>query len=131
MGKRGTYNIGKPLLESGKWALLGGFVSRDETLKEAVKREVEEESGWKISGLKLFLLIDNPNRPGEDRQNISVIFLAKADSQISNHDEEITSLEWFDLENIPSKDTIAFDHWNVLQLYKKYTQEKFNLPLGS
>lgn len=33
LGKRGTYHNGKPLLEAGKWALLGGFFNRDEYLK--------------------------------------------------------------------------------------------------
>lgn len=47
LGKRGTFN-GKPILESGKWGLLGGFFNRDENLIQAVKREVMEESGWEI-----------------------------------------------------------------------------------
>ena len=45
LGKRGTYNGGKPLLEAGKWALLGGFLSRDETIEQALRREIKEESG--------------------------------------------------------------------------------------
>lgn len=48
LGKRGTLN-GKPILESGKWGLLGGFFGRDENLEQAVKREVMEEGGWEMS----------------------------------------------------------------------------------
>lgn len=44
LGKRGTLD-GKPILESGKWGLLGGFFNRDENLIQATKREVMEEGG--------------------------------------------------------------------------------------
>ena len=40
------------LLEGGKWGLAGGYVDRDETVKEAAKREILEETGytkWKRS----------------------------------------------------------------------------------
>ncbi len=30
------------------WALPGGFIDMDETLEEAVVRELEEETGWEI-----------------------------------------------------------------------------------
>ncbi|MEK7597128.1 MAG: NUDIX domain-containing protein [Patescibacteria group bacterium] len=125
LGKRGTFN-GKPILESGKWGLLGGFFSRDENLIEAVKREVMEESGWEISDLKLFRINDNPNRPREDRQNVDIIFTANAVKQTGRSDEEVTRLKWFDLDKIPE---MAFDHGDALELYKKYLKENFPLPV--
>src|SRR5436305_1720375 len=53
------------LLEGGKWGLTGGFMDRNETLKQAGEREVMEESGWKIRNLTLLTLRDNPDRPKE------------------------------------------------------------------
>ena len=44
LGKRGTVK-GEKILEFGKWGLIGGFLDRDETLEEGLKREVLEESG--------------------------------------------------------------------------------------
>ncbi len=128
LGKRGTFN-GKPILESGKWGLLGGFFSRDENFTQAVKREVMEESGWEINDLKLFRINDNPNRPMEDRQNVDIIFVANAVKQIKTSDEEVSKLQWFDLEKLPLKEEIAFDHGDALDLYKKYLKEKFPLPV--
>jgi ADP-ribose pyrophosphatase YjhB (NUDIX family) len=125
-GKRGTFN-GKPILESGKWGLLGGFFGRDENLIEAVKREVMEESGWEIDNLKLFRINDNPNRPKEDRQNVDIIFIANAVRQIKTSDEEVSKLQWFDLDMLPSKDEIAFDHGDAIELY--ISKEKFPLPI--
>jgi len=125
LGKRGTFN-GRPIPESGKWGLLGGFFNRNENLMQAAKREVMEESGWQIDHLKLFRINDNPNRPKEDRQNVDIIFIAQAVRQISTSDEEVSNLQWFDLEKLP---TVAFDHGDSLELYKKYLKEKFPLPI--
>lgn len=128
LGKRGTFK-GKPMLESGKWALLGGFFGRDETLEEAVKREVMEESGYNIDNLQLFRINDNPNRPKEDRQNVDIIFIAHAKDKVGGTDEEVTNLQWFDLDNTPPMDQIAFDHGEHIELYKKYLKNKFQIPL--
>ena len=128
LGKRGTLN-GKSILESGKWGLLGGFFNRDENLTQAIKREVMEESGWEIDSLQLFRINDNPNRPKEDRQNVDIIFIANAVKQIGVSDEEVNKLEWFDLDKLPTKEEIAFDHGDSLELYKKYLKEKFSLPI--
>lgn len=128
LGKRGTLN-GKPILESGKWGLLGGFFGHKENLAQAVKREVMEESGWEINNLKLFRINDNPNRPFEDRQNVDIIFIANAVKQTGVSDEEVSHLQWFDLDKLPRKEEIAFDHGDSLELYKKYLKEEFPLPI--
>lgn len=125
LGKRGTLN-GKPILESGKWGLIGGFFDRDENLIQSVKREAMEESGWEIDNLKLFRINDNPNRPHEDRQNVDFIFIANAVKQSGVSDEEVSCLQWFDLNKIPE---MAFDHGDAVKLYKKYLKEKFPLPV--
>lgn len=128
LGKRGTLN-GKPISEFRKWGLLGGFFNHGENLKQAVTREVMEESGWEINNLQLFRINDNPNRPHEDRQNVDIIFIANAIKQIKTSDEEVSQLQWFDLGKLPAKDEIAFDFGDSLELYKKYLREKFPLPV--
>ena len=128
LGKRGTLN-GKPISESGKWGLLGGFFNHKENLVQAVTREVMEESGWEIENLQLFRINDNPNRPHEDRQNVDFIFIANAVKKTKTSDEEVTKLQWFDLDKLPAKEVIAFDHGEAVELYKKYLKEKFPLPV--
>lgn len=128
LGKRGTFNS-KPLLEFGKWSLLGGYFGRDENLIQAVKREVLEESGWEIDNLQLLRINDNPKRPKEDRQNVDIVFIAEAVKQIKKSNEEVTRLEWFDLDKLPPKDSIAFDHGEDLELYIKFLKEKINIPI--
>ncbi|MBI4973568.1 NUDIX domain-containing protein [Candidatus Roizmanbacteria bacterium] len=128
LGKRGTFQ-GKPILEFGRWALLGGFFNRGEDLIKAAKREVMEESGWGIKNLKLFRVNDSPNRPREDRQNMDMVFTAEALQQTGKSDEEVTELAWFDFAKLPSPDMMAFDHGEDLELYRKYLKENFALPL--
>lgn len=128
LGKRGSLN-GKPILESGKWGLPGGFMERDETLSESIKRETFEETGYKIKNLQLLTIVDNPNRPKEDRQNVNFVYIAEVDDHIDSHDSETTELKWFDLDDLPEKDLIAFDFYDNLELYKKYLKENLILPI--
>jgi ADP-ribose pyrophosphatase YjhB (NUDIX family) len=128
LGKRGTYQ-GQPILESGKWSLLGGYLDRDENLIGGAKREVREESGWEIDNLILLRINDNPDRPHEDRQNLSFIYMAEARSQSPIETEEVKELQWFDVDNVPQADEWAFDHYDDFLLYKKYLQKPFPLPV--
>jgi ADP-ribose pyrophosphatase YjhB (NUDIX family) len=129
LNKRGTFG-GRKILEYGKWGVIGGFVERDETLEQAVKREIKEETAWVIKDLFLLRINDDPNRPKEDRQNFSFVFVANADYRDGeSHDEEVLSLEWFDLNDLPESEELAFDHEENIELYKKWLKEKFSLPV--
>lgn len=125
---RGTKN-GKPMLESGKWGLLGGFMDRDETLIECAKREIYEESGYEVKDIYLFRINDDPGRPMEDRQNVDFIFVATAGVQKGTFDEEVRELKWFDLSALPQKSQIAFDHDDSLQLYIEHLSSPKVLPI--
>ena len=128
LGKRGMFN-GKPIPEFGKWGLLGGYFGRNENLVQAIKREVMEESGWEIDDVVFFRINDSLNRPKDDTQNVDMIFITRAIKQISTSDEEVSKLQWFDLDKLPPKEEIAFDHADSIELYKKYLIKKFNLPI--
>ncbi|HEX4774200.1 MAG TPA: NUDIX hydrolase [Candidatus Saccharimonadales bacterium] len=119
------------LSEGGKWGLTGGYMERDETLAEGATREVYEESGWTLRGLTLLTINDNPNRPKEDRQNISMIYFAQAVEQTGEPDWESDEIRWFPLDKLPARDQIAFDHADSIDLYKKYLAENLSLPIIS
>ena len=101
----------------GMWALPGGFVDIDETLEEAVIRELEEETG--ITGIKLeqFGAFSEINRDPRHR-TISVIFIAfveKETLQITAGDDAADA-KWFKLKNIKE---LAFDHFEIVKLAEK------------
>jgi len=112
----------KKLLEKGKWSLIGGFVNRDETLEVAAKREILEETGYTVKNVKLLRVIDDPQRPAEDRQNISFVYTCQADKKIGEADWESDEQKWFSLKELPPKQQFAFDHFDNVALYLKQNQ---------
>lgn len=117
------------LINGGKYAIPGGLVDRDETTKEAAKREAFEETGYKVDPYLLFRVADNPDRSGEDRQNIAFFYVAKIIEGEKTLNDEVSEIGWFPLNNLPNENEFAFDHYETIQLYIKYLKEKFELPV--
>lgn len=95
------------------WALPGGFVDMDEELDAAAKRELEEETGLKISNLSQLYVFDKVDRDPRGR-TISVAFTGKVDHE----KEKLTSgsdakeVKWFNINSLPS---LAFDHKEIIE----------------
>lgn len=106
----------------GKYALPGGFLERDETTEEATLRELKEETGYTGKIIKLVKVLDDPNRKNEDRQNVSFIYLINVGDKIGQSDDEIDSVHWFPLDQLPKADDFAFDHFEILKSYLKSWQ---------
>ena len=119
----------KKLLEGGKWGVVGGFVERDETIKQAAAREILEETGYGVKDITLLRVIDLPDRPGEDRQNITFVSFCTAGEKIGSADDESETQEWFDLSSMPPKEEFAFDHYGDIELYKAYLTKQITLPI--
>ena len=101
------------------WALPGGFVDYGESLEEAVKREMKEERGLDISGLKQFHTYSEPGRDPRF-QTIATVFIAKGKGKPQAGDDA-QGLKIIKLSEIEKVD-FAFDHKNILQDYVKYKQ---------
>lgn len=117
------------LLESGKWGLPGGYLDRDETAQEGALRELREETGWDGEIISLFRINTNPNRPHEDRQNVSFDFLIRPTTLSGLPDAESSRVEFIPFEKLYSAEKLAFDHGETIERYLKYRKEKFSLPL--
>lgn len=119
----------KLLLEGGKWGDVGGFMDKDETAKQAAEREILEETGYRVKDLTLLTIRDNPDRPKEDRQNISFVFFCTATEKVGEGDWESTEEKWFALDDLPPENEIAFDHYENIKLYLRYLKENLKLPI--
>lgn len=121
----------KGIPAEGKWGLIGGFMNLDETLKQAVAREIFEETGYRVKDITLLTVIDNPNRHPKDgeRQNVAFVFFCNAGKKEGEPDWESTERKWFDFENLPKEEEIAFDHFEMIKLYLDYKKHNSPLPL--
>ena len=97
----------------GRWALPGGFVEMDETLDDAVRRELKEETGMKDVDLQQLHTFGDPGRDPRGR-TVSVIYWGFAGAQNSAvAGDDAARAEWFDLSALPE---LAFDHDRVVEM---------------
>lgn len=115
--------------EGGRWSLPSGFMDRDETASQAVLRELREETGWEGEVESLFFIKTDPNRPREDRQNVSFHFVVKPIRQIGNGDWESTEIAWVPISKLLPESAYAFDHGEAISHYLRYRITPFPLPL--
>jgi len=107
----------------GYWALPGGFVERGETLKEAVTREVLEETGIKAIPEKIIGIYDDPKRDPRGHM-VSVVFLCTPKrGRLKPQPEEVTETRFFSVQEI-RKLKIAFDHRKIINNALKMQKEK-------
>ncbi len=91
------------------WALPGGLVKEDESLSDAVKRELKEETNVAVNYLEqLYTFGDDLNRDSRNRV-ISVAYFALVDSSkfFIKADTDAEKVQWFEIDAIPK---LAFDH---------------------
>ena len=91
------------------WALPGGLVKNDESLLQAVKRELKEETNVEINYLEqLYTFGDDISRDSRNRV-ISVAYFALVDSSqfTIKADSDAENVKWFAVEDVPN---LAFDH---------------------
>jgi 8-oxo-dGTP diphosphatase len=105
------------LSEGGRWGLPGGFLDRDETLREGVLRELHEETGWTGRVVGLLRVNSNPNRPREDRQNVAFDFVVEPLVQTGQPDAESSAVAWIAIDRLPPLESLAFDHGDTVRDY--------------
>ncbi len=103
------------LSNGGKWAIVGGFVDRDETCEQAARRELKEEAGLDAKSIKFIKINDNPDRKNEDRQNIAIIYEIQAEGEPKRQESEVDEAKWFPLDALPNEADFAFDHFEIIK----------------
>lgn len=102
---------------AGMWALPGGFVDMDETVEQAVVRELEEETGLRLEKLKQLFTFSEIGRDPRGR-TVSVTFFGMADlnnSRVSGGDDA-SDAQWFPMDQLPE---LAFDHIKAVDMALK------------
>ncbi len=94
------------------WAIPGGFVKTKESLEDAAKRELEEETGVKDVYLEQLYTFGEPKRDPRGRV-ITVAYFALVNSEKIKlkADTDAAAAEWFMINKLPE---LAFDHDKIL-----------------
>ena len=102
----------------GLWALPGGFVGMDETLKKACGRELYEETGLTNITLNQFFTFDAIGRDPRHR-TVTTVFYALCQNTIPVvGGDDAMQAQWYSIEELPE---MAFDHADII---RKFIKEK-------
>ena len=94
------------------WALPGGHLDWNETLEDAVIREVKEETGLTVTSCKFFKIYSKPVR--HPKQLVAVVYYTEVGgAPLAGDDAE--DLQFFPLHALPEK--LAFDHQQIIDDY--------------
>ncbi len=106
-----------------RWAIPGGFVRINESLEEAAKRELEEETGVKDVYLEQLYTFGDPKRDPRGRV-ITVAYMALVNSEnIKLHaTADVSEAQWFTFMKMP---VVAFDHKKILEYAFRRLRWKF------
>lgn len=93
------------------WAFPGGFMNMDETTEECAIRELEEETGLKVSDIHQIGAYSKVNRDPRGR-TVTVAYLSIMDKPlpVTGHDDAAKA-EWWPLSSLP---ILAFDHDEII-----------------
>jgi 8-oxo-dGTP diphosphatase len=114
--------------EKGKWSLMGGFVSRDESTDEAAARVLHQLTGMHNIYMEQLHCFSDVNRDTAGRV-ISVAYFALIN--IADYSEQLQTeheARWFPLNKTPE---LIFDHKEMVALAKERLRQKVsNHPIG-
>lgn len=97
----------------GKWALPGGFVRVDETLDEAARRELAEETGLAHVFLEQLYTFGALKRdPRERFVSVAYSALVKLAEHPAAGASDASAASWYPVANPPR---LAFDHADILE----------------
>jgi len=96
----------------GCWAIPGGFVDMDEPADNAVRRELEEETGLQVECFKQFHTFTTVDRDPRDRV-VSVAYWAFVTATKVHAGSDASLARWVDMDVLPA---LAFDHDEILSL---------------
>jgi len=95
------------------WAIPGGFVRMDESLENAAKRELHEETGVTDVYLEQLYTFGEPDRDPRTRViTVAYIALIDSESRTLRASSDVSEAQWFSVKKLPA---LAFDHSTIVE----------------
>ena len=93
------------------WAFPGGFMNMDETTEQCAIRELEEDTGMKVTGLHQIGAYSKVDRDPRGR-TVTVAYLVVIDKPLPViGQDDAAQAKWWPLSSIPQ---LAFDHAEIM-----------------
>lgn len=99
----------------GYWGLPGGHVDWDETIEDAVIREVKEEVGVTVTHLKLLGVYSSPTR--SPKQSVALAYVCEVEGELKAGDDAV-DVGLYPFDSLPSP--LAFDHGWIIENFNKH-----------
>lgn len=114
--------------EKGKWSLMGGFVSENESTDDAAIRVLQQLTGMSNIYMEQLYCFSNVERDSAGRV-ISVAYFALINiGDYSDQLQQDHEARWFPMDKIPN---LIFDHKEMVATAKERLQQKVaNHPIG-
>ncbi len=104
----------------GSWAFPGGFMNIDETTEDTARRELEEETGLKVSQVYQVGAFSKVDRDPRERV-VTIAYYAVIDHPAEvNAGDDASHAQWFSISHLPD---LAFDHADILEAALRLFQE--------
>lgn len=104
----------------GQYALPGGFVNVGERVEEAVKREMQEETGLITDIVRLSGVYSDPERDPRGH-TVSLVYVLKKTGGILCAGDDASEVRCFPFQELP---VLAFDHLKIIQDYLETENKK-------
>ena len=110
---------------AGKWAIPGGFVNIDESLKRAAWRELKEETGLNAGYLEQLGAFGRPDRDPRERV-ITVVYIALvvAEKLRLEAGSDAADARLFFVDDLPE---LAFDHARIMGHAVERLQDRLDM----
>jgi 8-oxo-dGTP pyrophosphatase MutT (NUDIX family) len=104
------------------WALIAGTVGEEESVLDALRREIAEETGLRVASYALFGVFSDPSRivryaDGNTYRTVTIAFVV----QPQPFDQLLPSAETAELRLVPKPDVSTYDliatHRPIIELY--------------
>jgi len=111
----------------GSWALPGGFVGLDESLRRAAWRELKEETGVNAAFLQQLSAFGHPDRDPRERViTVAYYALIPNDRLELKASTDAREARLFSMNDLPE---LAFDHAKILRRAHQKVKDKIDEPL--